>query len=396
MAKRVATRECRVAGGSLMTARVLFVDDEPNVLEGIQRGLRKRFELHIAIGGAQGLKVLGEAGPFALIVSDMRMPEMTGAQFLARAREKCPESVRMILSGQADLEATIAAVNEGHIFRFLSKPIANEQLIAAIDAGLEQYRLITAEKVLLEQTLAGAAKMLIEILGMVSPAAYGRASRLQTHVVAMSAAIGVADRWQFPLAAMLSQIGCVSLPAEIFSRIDAGQSLGAEEQRLYDSHPEVASRLLAAIPRLEDVAAIVAGQRSAPQRLNRPSDLRQWDTRSLGQLLLCAASTFDHQVVGGVSAAVAAEQLRGPAFGLQPAVTDALRTSHSAGTGTSCRMVRLKELALGMIIDEDLKSDKGMRLVVSGQEVTASLLVRLRTISSGIGVVEPFRVRVPI
>ena len=379
-----------------MTTRVLLVDDEPNVLEAIQRGLRKRFELHIANSGAQGLKVLAEAGPFAVIVSDMRMPEMTGAQFLARAREKCPDTVRMILSGQSDLAATIAAVNEGHIFRFLSKPIANEQLSAAIDAGLQQYRLITAEKVLLEQTLAGAAKMLIEILGMVSPAAYGRASRLQRYVVAMSAAIGVADRWQYPLAAMLSQIGCVSIPVEIFSRIDAGQSLGAEEQRLYDSHPEVASKLLAAIPRLEDVAAIVAGQRRAPERVDRPTDLRQWDTRSLGQLLLCAATAFDRQVVSGVNAAVAADHLRGPAFGLLPAVTDAMRTSHIAATGTSCRLIRLRDLALGMIIDEDLKSAKGMRLVVTGQEVTTSLLVRLRTISSGIGVVEPFRVRVPI
>jgi CheY-like chemotaxis protein len=379
-----------------MTARVLLVDDEPNVLEAIQRGLRKRFELHTAASGAQGLAVLRESGPFALIVSDMRMPEMTGAQFLARAQEICPEAVRMILSGQADLEATISAVNEGHIFRFLSKPIANEQLGLAIDAGLEQYRLVTAEKVLLEQTLAGAAKMLIEILGMVSPAAYGRASRLQKYVVAMSAAIGVADRWQFPLAAMLSQIGCASLPAEIFSRIDAGQSLGAEEQRLYDSHPQVASRLLAAIPRLEDIAAIVAGQRRAPDRFSRSTDLREWDTRSLGQLLLCAASTFDRQVVGGANAAVAAEQLRRGAFGLPPAVTEALRASHIAAAGTACRMVRLKDLALGMTIDEDLKSDKGTRLVLSGQEVTMSLLVRLRTISDGIGVVEPFRVRVSI
>lgn len=377
-------------------ARVLFVDDEPNVLEAIQRGLRKRVELRTAASGALGLKLLAEAGPFDVIVSDMQMPEMTGAEFLSKAREFHPDSVRMILSGQSDLQATIAAVNEGHIFRFLCKPCSGDQLMEAIDAGVEQYRLITAEKVLLEQTLAGAAKMLIEILGMISPAAYGRASRLQRYVAAMSAAIGVSDRWQFTLAAMLSQIGCVSLPAETLSKVDAGQSLDVEEQRLYDSHPEVASKLLAAIPRLEDVAAIVAAQRRPQERNNRPADLRQWDTQSLGQLLLCAASAFDRLVLQGVEPSAAAEPLRGAAFKLPPAMIEALCGSQVAAAKTSRRMVGLKDLAIGMIFDEDLKSAKGMRLVAGGQEVTTSLLVRLRTISSGVRIVEPFRVQVPI
>jgi response regulator RpfG family c-di-GMP phosphodiesterase len=81
-----------------------------------------------------------------LVVSDMRMPSMNGAQFLAKVREQKPDTVRMILSGQADLQATIAAVNEGHIYRFLSKPSAPEQLLAAIEDGFKQHRLLTAEK----------------------------------------------------------------------------------------------------------------------------------------------------------------------------------------------------------------------------------------------------------
>jgi DNA-binding NtrC family response regulator len=123
-----------------MSERVLFVDDEPNVLEAVQRTLRKRIDLCIAVGAAEGLRVLRLEGPFALVISDMRMPEMDGVRFLSLVREESPDSVRMILSGQADLQATIAAVNEGHIFRFLSKPRPPDQLMSAIEGGFEVTR----------------------------------------------------------------------------------------------------------------------------------------------------------------------------------------------------------------------------------------------------------------
>src|SRR5271165_3497434 len=117
----------------------------------------------------------------------------------------------MILSGQADLEATIAAVNEGHIYRFLSKPCSPEQLLSAAEDGLKQYRLVSAEKVLLEQTLIGSVKMLVEVLGMVNPTASSRASRLQRYAEELSTALGLEPRWQWGLAALVSQIGFVAL-----------------------------------------------------------------------------------------------------------------------------------------------------------------------------------------
>ncbi len=210
------------------------------------------------------------SGPFALVVSDMRMPNMNGAQFLTKVREHQPDTVRMILSGHADLEATIAAVNDGHIYRFLSKPCPTEKLRAAVEDGLKQHRLISAEKVLLEQTLSGAVKMLIEILGMVSPAASSKASRLQRYVLELAAALSLPEQWQWGLAAHVSQIGCVTLPQETVSKAEASQALSDEEKRLFESHPEVAGKLLATIPRLDDVAAIVASQLGQPNCAGNP------------------------------------------------------------------------------------------------------------------------------
>jgi response regulator RpfG family c-di-GMP phosphodiesterase len=378
-----------------MNERVLFVDDEQNVLDAIQRTLRKHVEIQTATSGAAGLRVLQAGGPFALVVSDMRMPSMSGPQFLARVREQEPETVRMILSGQADLQATIEAVNEGHIYRFLSKPCPPDQLLAAVTDGLNQHRLITAEKVLLEQTLSGSVKMLIEILGMVSPAASSRASRLQRYAIALSSALLLPDQWQWGLAAFVSQIGCVALPKEILSKVEASQGLTDEEKRLYESHPEVAGKLLAAIPRLEDVAAIVTAQFGSVSFAGKPDDVRQWDIRSTGQLLLRTSLEFDRLIARGTRPEIAAETLRGSTLVLPQSVIKALHSLPAANREFIVREVRLKDLALGMILDEDLVSPKGIRLVPSGHEVTRTLIVRLTSIADGVGVTEPFRVQVP-
>ena len=377
-----------------MNQRVLFVDDEPNVLEGIQRTLRKQVELQTASSGAGALRLMRETGPFALVVSDMRMPAMNGTQFLAKVREQEPDTVRMILSGQADLEATIAAVNEGHIYRFLTKPCPTERLLAAVEDGLKQHRLLTAEKVLLEQTLSGAVKMLIEILGMVSPAASTRAARLQRYTIELSAGLGLAPHWEWGLAAFVSQIGYVALPKEILFKVEACQTLNEEEKRLYESHPEVASKLLAAIPRLEDVADIVTAQFGALNSNELPDDLRQWNIRKAGQMLLRAAIEYDRLVSRGASRDSANNTLRHSSLRFPSTVLTALARLSTMAKVTMVRQIRLADLTVGMTLDEDLVSPKGIRLVPSGAEVTTTLMIRLTSIAGGVGVAEPFRVRV--
>jgi response regulator RpfG family c-di-GMP phosphodiesterase len=377
-----------------MSEQVLFVDDEPQVLEGIQRSLRKQVSMQTATSGVDGLRMLDEMGPFALVISDMRMPGMNGAQFLAKVREQSPDSVRMILSGQADLQATVAAVNEGHIYRFLSKPCSSEQLLEAIDDGLTQHRLLSAEKVLLEQTLSGCVTMLIEILGMVCPSASSRASRLQRYTLGLAQALKLPHRWQWGLAAFVSQIGCVALPTGLLSKVEAGEALTEEERRLHESHPEVAGKLLAPIPRMEDVAEIVTAQFGPLSVAGNPADIHLWDIRSMGRLLLRSACEFDGRIVGGASSESAAAGVRSTLSGVPDSIIEALRTLVATAQVRIAKQIRLKDLMSGMVLDQDLVSPKGIRLVPAGHEVTRSLIVRLQSIAGGIGVSEPFRVLV--
>lgn len=134
-----------------MPDKILLVDDEPAVLEGYKRLLYRHFAVDTAPSGESGLALMHVAGPFSVVISDMRMPGMNGAEFLAAAREKAPNTVRMLLTGHADLDAAIDAVNRGKIFRFLSKPCPKEVLVDAINEGIAQYRAAETEKELAEK-----------------------------------------------------------------------------------------------------------------------------------------------------------------------------------------------------------------------------------------------------
>ena len=174
--------------------KVLFVDDDPNILAGFQRQLRKQFLIETALGPLR-LEALKNHHDYAVVVADMRMPEMTGVEFLVQVKAAAPDLVRMMLTGNADQATAVEAVNQGSIFRFLNKPCSNEQLTAALEAGLRQHELITAERELLEHTLSGSLKVLTEILAMVEPKAFGQADALRNRMRSLGRVLKINQSW---------------------------------------------------------------------------------------------------------------------------------------------------------------------------------------------------------
>ena len=244
-----------------MTEKILLVDDEPNVLHALTRQLRKRFDLRTAESGEAALRLLKTEGPFAVIVSDMRMPEMNGVELLATVKTLYPDTVRLMLTGNADQETAIEAVNSGQIFRFLTKPCPPALLITSLVLALRQHRLLTAEQELLQNTLRGSVSVLCELLGMANPLACSAGLRIRAFVVAVAAALRLPQPWQYEMAALLSQIGCIGLPGEILRKVYSGQQLDADEAERFAGHPEAAAKLLEPIPRLENVTAMIRHQR---------------------------------------------------------------------------------------------------------------------------------------
>lgn len=154
-------------GKPAISEQILFVDDDRSALDSFTRMLHREFDVEAAQGGAQGLAAIHLLGPFAVVVSDMRMPAMNGAEFLAQVRQLAPNTVRMLLTGYQDLKQAVDAVNDGHIFRYLSKPCEKEELVAAIRMGLAEYRARIEEKELADEARA----MRMELAGRIPPPA---------------------------------------------------------------------------------------------------------------------------------------------------------------------------------------------------------------------------------
>jgi len=158
--------------------KILFVDDEEDILNSFKRQFRKKANISTATSGQEALDLMDSEGEFAVIVSDMRMPIMDGAEFLERAKKKSPNSIRILLTGQTDLNSAISAVNKGQIFRFLSKPCSQELLQDSLKSAIRQYRLINIEKDLLQNTVKGSIELLSELLAIVKPNVFNNFNRI--------------------------------------------------------------------------------------------------------------------------------------------------------------------------------------------------------------------------
>jgi len=142
------------AASPVISGRVLFVDDEAGILSALKRVFRREsYEIETASDGAAGLEVFRRFRP-AVVVSDYRMPGMSGVEFLAKAREIDPESVRLILTGCTDLPAAEAAINQGEVWRFLTKPWNEGDLRATVASANERFKLIAENRVLLDKLAA--------------------------------------------------------------------------------------------------------------------------------------------------------------------------------------------------------------------------------------------------
>lgn len=380
-----------------MKEKILCVDDDANILAGYKRQLRKQFDLETAGGGEEGLEVLAKEGPFAVVVSDMRMPGMDGIQFLTEMRERSPDTVRLMLTGNADLQTAIDAVNEGSIFRFLTKPCSPEMLAAALNAGLDQYRLVMAEKVLLRDTLTGSVKVLMDIVALVNPAAFGRASRIRRTVKHIAQQLNIENLWEFELAGMLSQIGCVALPPSVLQKLCDFGVLSPEEQELFSTHPQVGQKLLENIPRLKNISQMIARQRE-PYSLSSGDDKENASGVSqtdLGAQILKVAVDLDEQMAVGQSFQKAWRKMMSKAGIYNPEVLDALMTLQTDKAEEERLMsTTVDALGAGMMAAEDICSHDGLVLVPKGQEITYPVLALLRNAAARKGVVEPFKVQV--
>lgn len=360
-----------------MSNKILFVDDEPHVLEGYKRALRKQFEMDLASGGAEALALIESGGTYAVIVSDMRMPTMDGVELLEKVKQRAPETVRMMLTGNSDQKTAIDAVNRGDIFRFLNKPCTAQALADALLTGQEQYRLITAEKELLQKTLAGSIRVLTEILSLVNPEAFGRTARLLKMTRGLIEEMDLPKTWWMEPMVLLSQIGCVTLPDSILNKIVTGNLLDSDEQALYAKHPGVGAGLLAKIPRFEEISRSIRYQEKNFDGTGIPRDTISGQSIPQGARLLKVVLNFDRYESMGLPPTGSLTRMKQKSDCYDPEILSALEKILLTAAPVKTREVRLDELVDGMILAVDVKSRNDILIASKGHQITASVKQRL-------------------
>lgn len=385
----------RAGRGLPMSERILCIDDDANILQAYQRAFRKRFHIELALGGEEALEAVVKDGPYAVVVSDMRMPGINGVELLRQVRQLAPDTVRMMLTGNADQQTALEAVNEGHIFRFMTKPCPPDVFAKALDAGIAQYRLIKAERDLLSKTFIASIKVLTDLLSAVSPLAFGKASRVRQLVRQLCAELGLKD-WQVEVAAMLSQIGCVSIPEQILAKAYEGKELTAAERRTFDAYPLAGGQLIAGVPRLEEVAEIITYQQQHYDGGGVAGDGRRGGDIPPGSRILKVALDFDTLVSAGYSNETALAEINDRPGRYDPSVVAALGRVLAITHAQVIRRVKISALVDGLTLADDIKTTNGTLLCAMGQEVTRAMRARLKNYLVNLAIQSPIKVFVPV
>lgn len=383
------------------TQKILFVDDDTNVLAAMQRNLRKHFTLDVAASPDEALQILKAKGPYAVIVADMSMPIMNGAELLEVVRASSPDTVRIMLTGNADQRTAVEAVNRGNVFRFLSKPCSPDTLIATMETALKQHELIVTEKALLNQTLNRSLQVLTDILAMLDPDAFGQAQLRRTTVREVALKLGIASIWELEIAALLAGIGLVTLPPAVREKVRTRQPLSTNERQLVERIPEFSSRLLGSIPRLEPVAQIVLYQNKNFDGSGFPADkVKRLDIPIGARVLRVVESAVRMHRKGTPVADIISALLAGPehydskvAHALA-ACSSVLRTKPKVTT-SGMRSVSLVELAPGHILMADIGTMDGTIVLEAGATLNTTQIQRLRNFAALNPIVEPISVDIP-
>lgn len=406
---------------------VLCVDDEPNILSALRRLLRAHgYRVLTASGGAEGLEVIAQT-PVDLVLSDMRMPQMDGAQFLEQVKARAPDAVRILLTGYADLASTVKAINDAAIYRYISKPWDDAVVVGVVRDALERKRLAgekaRLERVILRQNaallelnaslesrvrertdeLANALAALEDVHGRLKKtfmtsitvfsnlidlregAIGGRSRRVAdlARRIALQMAVPDEEVQDVALAGLLHGIGKLGLSDALLRK--PLNALGAEDRSAVMKHPVHGQTALIALEQLNGAGKLIRSYRERYDGKGYPEGLRGASI-PLGARIVAVAHDYEAAQEGGaagvaMSKAKAYEHiLEGRGHRYDPAVVKAFGAALDAARATPVaeRELTAAELAAGMILTRDLVTGDGLLLLAKDHVLDPVLIARLQ------------------
>lgn len=411
-------------------ATLLFVDDETSILAALRRLFRMQgYRILQAESGREGLRLL-ESEEVDLVVSDMRMPEMDGAAFLKIVRERWPNVMRILLTGYADITSTVAAINQGEVYRYISKPWDDNEIVSIVREALgrqrleaenrrlqaltqrqnEELRLLNAS---LEQKVAERTQELRRTLGLLEQAhgdlkknflttvqvfsgivelrsgpaggrlaGHGRRVADLARNIAQRLHLDEAETQNVVLAGLLHDIGKLGLPDELLLR--PFNNLGAENRAQVVKHPLIGQNILMAVPRLSEAAKFVRSHHECFDGSGYPDGLTGMAIPQGGRIL-AVANDFDALQIGTlVQRPLKPEEAlgfivdnRGKRY--DPAAVDALAAmlAESGKRGVVETPVRPLHAVAGTVLNRDLQHPDGYLLLARGSVLSRDIITQL-------------------
>lgn len=405
---------------------VLAVDDEPNIVSALRRTLRSRgFTVHTALGGPEGLELLDKQ-PVDAIISDMRMPEMTGAQFLQHARAKMPDAVRILLTGYADITSTIEAVNQGEIFRYLSKPWDDDVLLSVLSDGLERKRLARERDQLLALTreqneqlqrhaeeleekvrertqdlqkanerigedFKGTVKMLSTILEQRPGLTGGSARRVAEHVRRLGPRVGLAgaDLQDTIYAALLEDLGKLTFPEQWLTT--PMHMLPGRDRDEFMKHPLHGDGYLMSLESLRGAGRVLRSLYERWDGKGVPAHLKG-ENIPLGSRVLRAASEYERLRAGSIESRQFSHQdacnwlKNGSETRFDPQVAAAfVALLNEDPDAVPTKVLPVSGLKPGMVLAQDLTAGIGVLLLSKDHKLDDTMIRRLEAFQRRVG-----------
>lgn len=367
-------------------SRILMVDDDPDMLKAVTRRLEKYYEVVTANCGDEGLEKIDREGPFPVVVSDMQMPGMDGIRFVQRARRKSPLSVFIMLTGQVSEQTTLRAMNEGQIFRFITKPCSHEDLLATLEASWRQYHLVNAEKQLLQKTLVGAVDAIVNIFETVMPDGMIRSTSLQQIVDLVQDRLRIQKRWEYALASKLALLGYGLVGRSLEDVVSQPHFSEDDEHDLLEKACSKSAEILSKIPRLKTTADIIAKAAESTGVISTLTPISDSEVVQVGATLLRVALEWEAAKRLGLTHNDAIANVRRKLPELHPEAAYCLEDFHFEFLQARHQKIPVYDLKVGMVIHKGIFSQDGRVLISEGRRLTKPLLEKLNNyLARGMG-----------
>lgn len=373
--------------------RLLLVDDDYNVAKAFERSLSDQFEIAIAHSGQVGLEKLRKGRGFDVIISDLKMPEMNGIEFLKIAHELAPDSIGILLTGFADVASAISAVNDDAVSQFLTKPVSTERLSFVIEKAVEKSAANGAEKRLHDGSVAGAIRIFIEMIAAIDMEASQRTERVQVLIADLAERMNVGDQASLANAAALMHLGATVVSPVTRAKLMSRAEMSELEIKEYQDIPSKSAELLKNIPRLSTVSNIIQEMMDF---------LRHGKTSSReAQILALANAYIDVCIETGRGGRAVFDAALRKLPKLDPEIRIGFKRQVLYNEGRR-RMepsddtrdsFEVSTVQPGYVLLDDVVASDGRVVVEGGTVLTDSHLERIKNYAEFLGIKEPIRCR---